>query len=99
MSLENSESHIADLSELRHTRPGIEISGSPETGAWEAVRRDGAKTHILVAMTLPSLAAKNDVRGLASQIMAGQGASPFLKKTRTPHVLVRPGRRIIPPWR
>jgi hypothetical protein len=58
MSAENSESHIIGLSELRNTWPGIEISGSPQAGAWEAVRRDGAAIHILVAMTLPSLAAK-----------------------------------------
>jgi hypothetical protein len=63
MPLENSETHIADLSELRNAWPEIEISGSPETGAWEAVRRDGAKTHILVAMTLPSLASKMMLAG------------------------------------
>jgi hypothetical protein len=77
MPLENTESHIDDLSELRNTWPEIEISGSPEMGAWEAVRRDGAKTHILVAMTLPSLASKMMSRGLAPQILTGQGAKPF----------------------
>jgi hypothetical protein len=38
----------------------------------EAVRRDGAKTHILVATTLPSLASKMMLAGWPPQILTGQ---------------------------
>jgi hypothetical protein len=55
MTTENGEAYLA---ELRSTWPEVEISGSPQTGTWEAVRKEGAATHILVAMTLPALASK-----------------------------------------
>ena len=58
MTTENSENCVAYLAELRSTWPEVEISGSPQTGTWEAVRKEGAATHILVAMTLPALASK-----------------------------------------
>jgi hypothetical protein len=71
MPLENSETHIADLSELRNAWPGIEISGSPETGAWERQNSHPGGDDTAIARV------KDDACGLAPQILTGQGASPF----------------------